>query len=245
VNLATDFDRIARDKILTARQMFLLTHARQFISRAPQTLHVSFTSPLQLLPELFTVKGAGTLIKRGSTIRRHDGWEGIDGPRLRSLFESSFGRLLRPSFFDRKIACIYVEEAYRGAAVVQDTPLGGYLGKFAVDRPAQGEGIGRDLWELVIGDFPRLFWRARPDNPVVSWYIQQCDGMARLPDWHVFWRQIPVEQVASAVAFALEQPRDFADPSLSPALDVAVLTELGTGSSTSPEGARRADENHG
>src|SRR5262249_52802825 len=112
-------------------------------------------------------------------------------------------------FFDTPIARLYLEEDYRGAAIVCTTVLGGYLSKFAVEREAQGEGIGRDLWQLAVRDFPQLFWRARPLNPIVPFYMQECDGMSRHPDWQVFWRGLEPAQIPRAIAHALAHPEDF------------------------------------
>ena len=130
-------------------------------------MFVAVTSPLLLLPELFTIRGAGTLIKRGSPILVKRGFADLDQARVASLLQSSFGRDLTPGFFDRDIARVYVEENYRGAALVRETPLGAYLCKLAVEREAQGEGLGRDLWQLVVSDYKSLFWRARPDNAIL------------------------------------------------------------------------------
>ena len=112
-------------------------------------MFVAVTSSLLLLRELFTIRGAGTLIKRGSTIVVKYGLAEVDAERLSALLTSSFGRELEPAFFDRDMGRAYIEESYRGVALVRETPLGGYLCKLAVDREAQGEGLGRDLWQLV------------------------------------------------------------------------------------------------
>ncbi len=117
---------------------------------------------------------------------------------------------MRAEFFDQPVARTFVEEAYRGAAVVQQTGVVPYLTKFAVERTAQGEGLGGELWSLVTREFPQFFWRSRPDNPITAWYVKQCDGLLRLPDWHVFWRGLPVETVDPAIRYALAAPRDFA-----------------------------------
>ncbi|HEX8952079.1 MAG TPA: acetylglutamate kinase, partial [Polyangia bacterium] len=89
-----------------------------------------------------------------------------------------------------------------------ETPLGAYLSKFAVDAEAQGEGIGRDLWQALTGDYARIFWRARPKNDVGAWYVKLCDGLMRFPDWHVYWKGLPPADVAPAVEWALQQPVD-------------------------------------
>jgi acetylglutamate kinase len=190
--------------------MFLLAHARRLlVEKVSHQMLIAMTSPLQLLRELFTVRGAGTLIKRGSTLTRADGYRGLDVTRLGALLESSFGRPPLADFFERPITRVYLEENYRGAALVLETPLGAYLSKFAVEREAQGEGIGRDLWQVVIADYPTIFWRARPYNPIAPWYTQECDGMARFSKWHVFWRGMPTEKIEQCIRSALEQPLDF------------------------------------
>ena len=48
---------------------------------------------------------------------------------------------------------------------MQETPVAPYLTKFAVERQAQGEGIGGELWSMLARDFPRFFWRSRAGEP--------------------------------------------------------------------------------
>ena len=59
-------------------------------------------------------------------------------------------------------------------------------------------------------DYPSFFWRARPTNPILSWYLKNCDGVARFPDWHVFWRGFTVERIEPAIRYALGAPVDLA-----------------------------------
>jgi acetylglutamate kinase len=174
-------------------------------------MFVAVTSPLQLLPELFTIRGAGTLIKRGSPILAKNGFAEVDTARIAALLHSSFGRELLPGFFERDVARVFIEENYRGAALVRETPLGAYLCKLAVEREAQGEGLGRDLWQLVVSDYKRIFWRSRPNNTILPFYLQECDGMARSDEWHVFWKGLDPASIPDAIATAIAQPVDFAE----------------------------------
>ena len=210
VNLATDYDALVAKRALPPRRLFLLEQARRLlVDRTDHRMFVAITSPLQLLRELFTIRGAGTLIKRGATLLRKNGLSEVDPGRLSQLMQNSFGRELDPAFFERGIDRVYLEENYRGAALVRESSPGAYLCKLAVDREAQGEGLGRDLWHLVVTDYPALFWRARPENPILPFYVQECDGMSRTEQWHVFWRGLPTTAIAEAIEKALEQPVDF------------------------------------
>ena len=209
VSLATDTPRLLAAGTLPRGQAMLLRQVKQVVETVPQRLSVTVVNPLQLLRELFTVNGAGTLIRRGSRIDVHTKWDGVDRPRIEALFASAFERPVRADFFGQLLARIYVEENYSGAAVMQESPVAPYLTKFAVERQAQGEGIGGELWSVVARDFPTFFWRSRPANPITTWYIKQCDGLARFPEWHVFWRGLAPDAIEPTIRYALALPSDF------------------------------------
>src|SRR5215831_17855567 len=209
VNVAADYERLLVPGALSRGQAQLLRQVKLLLERVPHRMSVNIVNPLQLLRELFTITGAGTLVRRGSRIEAHAGWNAADRERLRALFESAFGRPLRAEFFDAPVERVYREDAYRGAAVMQETPVGAYLTKFAVERAAQGEGLGTELWSLITRDFPAFFWRSRPTNPITPWYAKQCDGLCRFPEWHVFWRGLGIEAIDPAIRWALAAPSDF------------------------------------
>jgi len=209
VNLTTEAEKLLGSGELSRKETLILEHARRLCEEsAPPSFTVAVTSPLNLLRELFTVKGAGTLLRRGARITRHDGWKDVDLARLRGLLASSFRRPPAEAFFARTPSVVYLEEAYRGCAVLAATPLGAYLTKFAVSAEAQGEGIARDLWDALAAESPSVFWRARPANPIGDWYAKLCDGLERLDDWTVYWKGVPPASIASVIDFTLAQPVD-------------------------------------
>jgi acetylglutamate kinase len=209
VNLTVDFDPLMGGAVLSRRQASLLRQVKQLLERVPHRMSVAVVNPLHLLRELFTVSGAGTLIRRGSRIDSYPDLDRLDHGRLNGLIESAFGKRLREGFLLEAVDRVYVEESFRGAALLRATPVGVYLTKFAVERQAQGEGIGTELWSAMTRDYPSFFWRARPTNSIGSWYVKQCDGMMRFADWHVFWRGLAVDQVEPAVRYALSAEVDF------------------------------------
>jgi GNAT superfamily N-acetyltransferase len=210
INLSSDADALQKRSVLEEEDLELLVRVRELLDhRDAGHVLVNVTSPLTLLTELFTVRGAGTLIKRGTTIERHGSYGEVDCARLKALLESSFRRRLRPEFFGRAPLAVYVEPHYRGAAIVEPSDVGPLLSKFAVDPVAQGEGMGRDLWQAMVRDFDALVWRARPGNPINAFYIAQCDGMVRTDRWHVFWRRLGPEHVVRVVEELLGRAHDF------------------------------------
>jgi hypothetical protein len=209
VNLTTDVPALAASREISRKERLILESARLLCEEAaPLSFTVAITSPLNVLRELFTVKGAGTLLRRGASVVRHEGWDGVDLARLRDLLASSFGRAPLEAFFETAPAHVYLEEAYRGCAILVDTPLGAYLTKFAVSPEAQGEGIARDLWEAFAADAPVVFWRARRTNPISDWYMKLCDGLVRVPGWTIYWKGLAPDAIPAAIAWAVQQPVD-------------------------------------
>lgn len=207
VNLTTDLERLSTRHLGRGEAELLRMIAKLHACFPP--LLTSVTSPFHLIHELFTVKGAGTLIKTGSTISHHDGFAELDVPRLAKLIEDTFGKTLRVDLTRIAPAHVYVEQQYRGVAIVCPGRTAAYLSKFAVSPVAQGEGIGRDLWEALTARHPALYWRASPDNPIADWYARECDGLHRGQDWIVYWRGVAPETIPELVADARSRQRDF------------------------------------
>ncbi len=209
VDVTAEWDELTAPGALSEIHGEVLRRTRALIDAVPHAMTVAITSPLDLLRELFTVRGAGTLVRRGAAVTVHERLGDLDRGRLGELIEAGFGRRLRPEFWDRPIERAYLAGDYRGAAVVMPTAEGPYLGKLAVGAPARGEGIGRDLWRVLCRDYPALFWRSRPDNPIVPWYQEQCHGMVKAGPWHVYWRGLDGERIAAAIEAARAAPVDF------------------------------------
>lgn len=215
VNLAEDFeDLVNRGDIGTAVQEELEA-LNELLTELPPDSSVSFTSPDLLAKELFTHTGAGTLVRMGVPVRSFSSFEEIDRARLRGLLEDCFGKALDPDYFDkRKVHRIYLSDDYRAVAIVVDLDQSvPYLDKFAVTAAAQGEGVGASVWRRLRRDEPKLFWRARANNPVNPWYFRHAQGTFRDEGWVVFWYGF--DDFASAygcVECALVLPATFIEP---------------------------------
>lgn len=209
VNLRRDLKDCLEQDLLRPEDAELIVLVRELLAPTPQgRLTVSVASPANVLRELFTVKGAGTLIKSGSEIVKFSGYGELSRGRLQGLIERSFERPLRPGLLERRPLAIYLEADYRGAAIIEPGRVAPYLTKFVVEPAAQGEGMGHDLWQAFVSDHPAVIWRANPQNPIAPWYIRQSDGFVRLPRWQVFWRGIDPGCIPAAIEEASSRPED-------------------------------------
>ena len=128
---------------------------------------------------------------------------------LKASMEAAFKKPLRTEFLQRDIYMGFLEQDYRGGAVL--TRLAGipYLSKFWVVEAAQGEGLARDIWDKVCAQVPAFFWRSRRDNPFNDWYMRHCGGMQVSGDWRVVWIGLSAPEVPGAIIAAASAADDF------------------------------------
>ena len=185
-----------------------LASAHRLLATRPNA-HVSITSPIHLLEEMFTVRGAGTVLRKGSVIRHRTDLADLDRTRLIALLEQSFGRPLVNVDWLKAVRHFYVESEYRAAALLEEHPEGAYLSKFAVGTEARGEGVAQELWREMTQDHASLFWRAREENPINQWYEKLSDGRHRMGGWLFFWRGIAPEHLPAIIDYCARRPPDF------------------------------------
>jgi len=223
INLTTEYEHLMAQPWIDGGMRLKLEQVKQLLDGLSPASSVSITRPSELAKELFTHKGSGTLVRRGERVLRADAWDQLDLPRLRALVESAFGRSLVPDYFERTVLHrAYVSENYRAAVVLTREAEGVYLDKFAVLEDAQGEGLGRAVWQVMRADEPRLFWRSRRGNPVNAFYFAECDGCIKAPAWKVFWYGIddPAD-IAACVAHCRARVPTLRDPEGPAAAQVA------------------------
>ncbi len=166
-------------------------------------------SPLNLLSELFTTKGSGTLIRRGAAIVRHDTLDEAARPALADAIGRAFGKSLQPDVLDRPVDVAFLEPDFRAGAIFTRLADQAYMSKFWVVPEARGEGLARDVWDRVSEELPRFFWRSRAENPFNDWYVATCDGLQKSGDWRVFWKGLDANALPTAIDTAASAPNDF------------------------------------
>jgi acetylglutamate kinase len=188
INLSTEYDHLMAQPWIGGGMRLKIEQIKDLLDKLPLTSSVSITRPTELANELFTHRGSGTLIRRGERVLHFDSWAQLDLARLRTLIESSFGRRLAADYFERTpLLRAYVSENYRAAVILLDDDGYTYLDKFAVLDDAQGEGLGRAVWQVMRDEHPRVFWRSRHHNVINIFYYAESDGCYKEPNWKVFW----------------------------------------------------------
>ena len=196
------------DELTLGQTRFLQIAQSLTAELARETVYV-IASPLNLLAELFTIKGSGTLLRPAAKIQAYARLEEVGQKPLQASIEDAFDRYLKPGFWSRPARLILAEKNFRGGAIVTELEGLPYLSKFWVTREARGEGLARDIWEKLIAHEDAFFWRSRRKNPFSDWYMKMCEGMQVNQDWYVFWRGIALRDLSHAIFTASHAPEDF------------------------------------
>jgi len=208
INLTMEYAELIERPWLDSRRRAELQQIHELLVQLPPSSSLSITRPEEMAKELFTHRGSGTLVRRGEAIRSHTRWEELDVRRLRALIESSFGRALAEDYFERTEPYrVYASEHYRAAIVLTREDGLTYMDKFAVSEEAQGEGLGRAIWQVMHAETPHLFWRSRRGNAANEFYFANADGALKDERWIVFWYGLPKwDQIRRAVEHARSRP---------------------------------------
>ena len=204
-----EIESVTQSINLTPGQKVFLENA-QALEKTGKTPSVFvIASPLNLLAELFTTKGSGTLLRRSVKIDIIANFKSIDTARLSRSMEEAFDKPLVADYLTRSIHKGFIESDCRGGAIF--TQLAGlkYLSKFWVSKEARGEGIARDIWDISTSNIPDFFWRSRMGNPFNDWYMRACDGMQISKGWRVFWKGLDASEIPGAIIAAIAAPDDF------------------------------------
>ena len=218
INLATEYEHLSAQPWINGGMRVKIEQIKDLLDKLPLTSSVSITKPAELAKELFTHKGSGTYIRRGERVLRVISWNELDLGRMRGLIESSFTpRTLAPDYFERtQLLRAYVSENYRAAVILLQGGKHVYLDKFAVLDEAQGEGLGRAVWQVMRDETPALFWRSRHGNVINHFYYAESDGCCKLPSFKAFWYGIEdFAEIEACVEFCREKKPTLMDGSLS------------------------------
>ncbi|GAB4194588.1 MAG: acetylglutamate kinase [Wenzhouxiangellaceae bacterium] len=188
INLETDYDRLMAADWVHSGMRLKLQEIKRLLDDLPATVSVSITSARHLTKELFTHRGAGTLLRKGERIHCHAQLTADDREHLAPLIERCFGRRLQAGYFSSlDLLNLHFADSWQAAAVICRGHGGvPYMDKFVVTPEAQGEGVGAALWQQLRSTYPSMYWRSRSTNPINAWYVQQAERMLRGRDWLSF-----------------------------------------------------------
>ena len=136
-------------------------------------------------------------------------FESISKEKFKELIKSGFGGKLVNDYFEyvvpEHIYLAYCDDIYCGAIVTEKIMPGlSYLDKIVTKKEHQGNGIGKNLWAML-DNKTKLLWRAKTNNPINSFYMNQCSGMQKTGKWIIYWTGLNPEELKAGIKYALDK----------------------------------------
>lgn len=156
----------------------VLEWATPLLQALGPTHSLQITEAENILPELFTHKGAGTFLSLGYQFSMLSEDE-LDTTLFLNLIENGFQKELKPNYLSSLGANpkFLIEKNYNGIIVFFQHENFYYLDKVVVNPEYFGRGLGSLLLDELIEQIqrisenhPKLIWRATLDNPYLAKY---------------------------------------------------------------------------
>lgn len=185
INLDEEYEDLMKQEWVKYGTKLKLREMKELLDHLPRSSSVAIISVDQLQKELFTDSGAGTLIRRGYKLYRHDSIEDVGTERLRDLLKNNDeeikdGRKSVAQFFSelsKHPYTIYGDEPFDVVAFVSrpdgEVPV---LSKLVATRNGVLNSVNDNVWNQIRKDHKRLVWTARADDESRAWHYERADG---------------------------------------------------------------------
>ncbi|KAI1787210.1 bifunctional acetylglutamate kinase/N-acetyl-gamma-glutamyl-phosphate reductase [Ganoderma leucocontextum] len=196
VNLDEEYDELMKQSWVKYGTKLKLREFKELLDHLPRSSSVAVISVDALQRELFTDSGAGTLIRRGYKLFRHQSLDSVGADRLRQVIhdrdpdvlsgeESVTGVL---NALKETPYTIYGDEPLDVVAIVAhpegEIPI---LTKLLASRTGVMNGIVDNVFNAIKKDHRKLFWTARADDENRAWHFERADGSFTRAGKSLFW----------------------------------------------------------
>lgn len=173
-----------------------LREFKELLDHLPRSSSVAVISAASLQKELFTDSGAGTLIRRGYKLFKHNSLEELGPDRLRQVIhdrdpevaaglQSVTGVL---NDLKKTPYSIYGDEPLDVIAIVShpegETPI---MTKLLSTRNGMLNSVVDNVFNAIKKDHRRLFWTAQADDENRAWHFERADGSFTRAGKSLFW----------------------------------------------------------
>lgn len=173
-----------------------LREIKELLDHLPRSSSVAIISASSLQKELFTDSGAGTLIRRGYKLFKHDTIETMGADRLRQVIRDRDPDVLSGyqtitevlSNLKKTPYTIYGDEPLEVVAIVShpegEIPV---MTKLLASRSGILNNVVDNVFNAIKKDYRKLFWTAHADDENRAWHFERADGSFTRAGKSLFW----------------------------------------------------------
>ncbi|TFK63939.1 bifunctional acetylglutamate kinase/N-acetyl-gamma-glutamyl-phosphate reductase [Pluteus cervinus] len=196
INLDEEYDQLMKEPWVKYGTKLKLREFKELLDHLPRSSSVAVISASSLQKELFTDSGAGTLIRRGYKLLKHDNLDVIGADRFRQVihdrdpevlsgFQSVTGVL---NNLQKTPYTIYGDEPLDVLAVVSHPPDEvPVMTKLLSSRAGLLNNVVDNVFSAIKKDHRKLFWTAQAEDENRAWHFERADGSFTRAGKSLFW----------------------------------------------------------
>lgn len=196
INLDEEYNDLMKQPWVKYGTKLKLREIKELLDHLPRSSSVAIISADSLQKELFTDSGAGTLIRRGYKLFKHDSIDSLGADRLRQVIRDRDPDVLAEtqsvteviSNLNKTPYTLYGDEPLDVLAVVAhpegEIPV---MTKLLSSRNGILNNVIDNVFNAVRKDHRRLFWTAHADDENRAWHFDRADGSFTRSGKTLFW----------------------------------------------------------
>lgn len=196
INLDEEYDDLMKQSWVKYGTKLKLREFKELLDHLPRSSSVAVISASMLQKELFTDSGAGTLIRRGYKLFKHNSLDTIGADRIRQVIHDRDPEVLAGlqsvtgvlNDLKKTPFTIYGDEPLDAIAIVShpegETPI---MTKLLTSRNGILNSVVDNVFNAIKKDHRRLFWTATADDENRAWHFERADGSFTRAGKSLFW----------------------------------------------------------
>ncbi|PPQ96704.1 hypothetical protein CVT26_010256 [Gymnopilus dilepis] len=196
INLDEEYDTLMKEPWVKYGTKLKLREFKELLDHLPRSSSVAVISASSLQKELFTDSGAGTLIRRGYKLFKHNSIDSIGADRFRQVIHDRDPEVLAGyqsvtgvlNELKNTPYTIYGDEPLDVLAVVSHPPGEvPVMTKLLPSRTGLLNNVLDNVFNAIKKDHRKLFWTAQVDDENRGWHFEHADGSFTRAGKSLFW----------------------------------------------------------
>ncbi|KAL7788310.1 Aspartate/glutamate/uridylate kinase [Trichoderma ceciliae] len=187
INLDEEFDYLMSQPWCRYGTRLKIKEIKELLDTLPQSSSVTIIHPSDLLKELFTNSGAGTLIRRGDKIQKVSSLSGFqDLNKVKETLAGDYKDSNTKATVDRFIELLsanpftaYYNDSMSCLAIVLPPSASRPIATLAtlnVTKSGWLSNVAENVFLAIKKDYPSLYWIVSEADENLAWFFERSDG---------------------------------------------------------------------
>jgi len=198
INLDEEYEGLLKESWVKYGTRLKIKEMKELLDDLPGASSVAILHPNQLVRELFTDNGAGTLIRRGSKLRTATSLEQVgdigkfkevlvrdrespEAPRVIERYVDGLKSRPFKAYYDDSMECLgIVLPPQNGNSIAQ-------LATFTTTKEGWLKNMTDNVFQNLKKEFPQLMWTVDQKDENLTWFFERADGSYSRGGEVLFW----------------------------------------------------------